>query len=354
MLNKINKISNKIVADVLVKDYSDFQEYLKEHPNARKETNFVTPLGQVFHKNEFGDNSVETSLKTMQEEIFQDKHLLELKDKLDKCNEKLNSIVDEDDFNYFYEMVVYRVEADYNNYLIAKTIPYFQLKDNLFHNQTIKIDDKFSGREKEEIKMVYENLLKCFSSKYSTEFSDLEERKKQNLVNLQKAYHNVRMETLKKWNNQCDLNKTGQLEVIHSYSGDCFDNETCHIEMVDYISYEDNEKHINSIALVHELGHFLTEHNNNSIRKTISEYAKNRTANCEVEKISDVSNYIDDELLTKKDNYFDPYFGIIFGELEGEEILSLGLEYMLTNPNEFYMKDKELFYLILKIMQGKI
>ena len=85
MLNKINKISSKIVADVLVKAYSDCQECLKEHPNARKETNFVTPLGQVFHKNEFGYNSVETSLKTMQEEIFQDKHLLELKDKLDKC-----------------------------------------------------------------------------------------------------------------------------------------------------------------------------------------------------------------------------------------------------------------------------
>lgn len=102
-------------------------------------------------------------------------------------------------------------------------------------------------------------------------------------------------------------------------------------------------------VFIHEYMHYL-QSNNGRLYKTAEEFFLARTKD---EEVGGTSSW-----KYKKDNFIDKYAGTIYdkgiggGNIYGSEIFSVGLEAMYDNPDLFYQKDPEHFYLTLSMMLG--
>ena len=129
----------------------------------------------------------------------------------------------------------------------------------------------------------------------------------------------------------------------------------------EFYNHEETGIHIdlttNPITVIHELGHYL-EDNNLNIKKLCNDFFNKRTAGDPVEKLKDITNkdYLENEV-AKKDNFFMAYCGKIYNpdnnsNLIGTEILSMGLEMMVSNPLEFAIKDPDYFEFVYNVMNN--
>ena len=111
------------------------------------------------------------------------------------------------------------------------------------------------------------------------------------------------------------------------------------------------------LTALHETMHWLEDVDKNIGQKSIV-FLKNRTVNDKEEKLSVLtgnSAYKPWEV-AKKDNFPNPYCGKIYknntNQYLGTEILSMGLQELLSNPIEFYKNDKEYFKFVIGILKG--
>lgn len=106
-------------------------------------------------------------------------------------------------------------------------------------------------------------------------------------------------------------------------------------------------------TLFHEFGHQI-EHYNKAAYNAVKSFRNERTANDKPEKLSKVTgikSYRQDEM-TKKDKFIDPYVGKIYRD-GATEVVSMGIERMMSSPVTFARKDPEHFALIADIMRGR-
>jgi hypothetical protein len=68
-------------------------------------------------------------------------------------------------------------------------------------------------------------------------------------------------------------------------------------------------------------------------------------------KLTGDKRYPDDEIAIK-DNFFHPYIGKIYAKGE-TEIMSMGLEFMSTDPKGFAKADPDYFKFIFNTLKGK-
>lgn len=121
-----------------------------------------------------------------------------------------------------------------------------------------------------------------------------------------------------------------------------------------------NVKRTNQTRLIalHEAMHWLEEVETNIGLKSI-EFLEKRTINDFEEKLSKLTGnkFYKNWEIAKKDNFFNPYCGKIYknsqNQYYGTEILSMGLQELISNPIEFYKKDKEYFKFVIGILKGE-
>lgn len=120
------------------------------------------------------------------------------------------------------------------------------------------------------------------------------------------------------------------------------------------------KKSSNEIRLtaLHEAMHWLEDVDKSIGQKSI-EFLEKRTVNDKEEKLSVLtgnSAYMPWEV-AKKDNFHSVYCGKIYKNSNGyyaTEILSMGLQELLSNPIEFYKKDREYFKFVISVLKGDI
>jgi SPP1 gp7 family putative phage head morphogenesis protein len=109
-------------------------------------------------------------------------------------------------------------------------------------------------------------------------------------------------------------------------------------------------------VIVHETAHVI-HWNNKAIADLVHEFYTQRT------KDEKISKYHGED--TKKDNFYNPYVGRVYGwegrlansqyasnGFMGQEVLSMGMQAMYSNPEKFYQDDKEHFLLVYAIIRG--
>lgn len=109
-------------------------------------------------------------------------------------------------------------------------------------------------------------------------------------------------------------------------------------------------------VVIHEVGHVF-HWNNKAVADLINEFYQQRT------KDDKITLYQGEK--TKKDNFYNPYVGRVYGwewefenskyatrEFMGQEVLSMGIQALYERPEEFYAMDKEHFLLIYAIIRG--
>lgn len=101
-------------------------------------------------------------------------------------------------------------------------------------------------------------------------------------------------------------------------------------------------------VVIHEIGHVL-HWNSPEVVQLIDEFYKQRTEGKSKEKL-----HGEDVI---PDNFFNAYVGRLYGWEEkyknhGQEVFSMGLQAMYSDPMEFYRLDKEHFLLTYAIMRG--
>jgi SPP1 gp7 family putative phage head morphogenesis protein len=108
-------------------------------------------------------------------------------------------------------------------------------------------------------------------------------------------------------------------------------------------------------VIVHEAGHVM-HWQNKEVADLINTFFKQRTAG------DTMSKYHGENTL--RDDFFNPYVGRVYGweernmqratgnQFYGQEVLSMGLQEMHTNPQRFYERDKEHFLFTYAIMRG--
>lgn len=112
------------------------------------------------------------------------------------------------------------------------------------------------------------------------------------------------------------------------------------------------------LTALHEAMHWLEEVETNIGQKSI-EFLEKRTINDFEEKLSKLTGnkFYKNWEIAKKDNFFNPYCGKIYknsqNQYYGTEILSMGLQELISNPIEFYKKDKEYFKFVIGILKGE-
>lgn len=79
----------------------------------------------------------------------------------------------------------------------------------------------------------------------------------------------------------------------------------------------------------HEIGHFVEEHNKNTLRIS-KEFVANRTKGEQPEMLRDILKApdYDESEVTLKDNFISPYIGKVYDD--ATEVLSMGLESILN------------------------
>jgi hypothetical protein len=106
--------------------------------------------------------------------------------------------------------------------------------------------------------------------------------------------------------------------------------------------------HKSKSHFIHEFGHRI-EGKNKEIAEACRTWRANRTKG---EEAKPLGGRYDSREVAKKDNFFNPYVGKIYPNGE-TEVLSMGLERIMSAPVEFYKQDKDHFALIVDIMRGK-
>jgi SPP1 gp7 family putative phage head morphogenesis protein len=109
-------------------------------------------------------------------------------------------------------------------------------------------------------------------------------------------------------------------------------------------------------VVVHETAHVI-HWNNKAIADLVHEFYTQRT------KDEKMTKYHGED--TKKDNFYNPYVGRVYGwegkykdskrathGFMGQEVLSMGMQALYTNPEKFYQDDKEHFLLTYAILKG--
>ena len=105
-------------------------------------------------------------------------------------------------------------------------------------------------------------------------------------------------------------------------------------------------------TLIHELGHNF-EFNNVYMQESAYKHLITRTKDDALEKLRDVTGikaYKDNEV-TKKDKFFNPYVGKIYGD-KTTEVTSMALQYLYKDPEFLYDNDPELFKWIVNAIRG--
>lgn len=109
------------------------------------------------------------------------------------------------------------------------------------------------------------------------------------------------------------------------------------------------------LVSLHEAMHWLEKVDKKIGQKSI-DFLEKRTLNDKEEKLSKITGikYKPNEM-AKKDNFFNAYCGKIYKNEKGyyaTEILSMGLQELLSNPIEFYKNDKDYFKFVISILKG--
>lgn len=117
--------------------------------------------------------------------------------------------------------------------------------------------------------------------------------------------------------------------------------------------------------MAHEFGHHLEEKEEANMRVAIA-YWKSRTEGRDFQPISsmlektsiediDISSISEDEI-GKEGGFTDPYTGKVYinddNEIEGTEIISVGMEKILINPIGFYEEDPDHFEFMVRFLRG--
>lgn len=114
-------------------------------------------------------------------------------------------------------------------------------------------------------------------------------------------------------------------------------------------------------TVIHEFMHW-TEYSFGHFNQRAVDFLNRRTAGESYEKLKDLfpnSGYGDNEV-TKKDKFESPYMGKDYDRQgmtqtgRSTEILSMGVEYLWTNPREFLKKDPDYFEFILRDILERI
>lgn len=102
--------------------------------------------------------------------------------------------------------------------------------------------------------------------------------------------------------------------------------------------------------IAHELGHIL-ERQNPEIKQKCFDFVKSRSNKLiQLGDISDhSSNYQDPSLLVYDGRFFDPYVGKIYNDNQ-TEVLSMGLQMLILNPELFLFRDCEHFKFVANIL----
>lgn len=112
---------------------------------------------------------------------------------------------------------------------------------------------------------------------------------------------------------------------------------------------------------IHEYMHFLERHNPRILMNSLA-FAKMRTGDEKTQslrKLTGNTNYGRDER-AKPDKFFDPYCGKVYSnnktydDADGSEIMSMGLQYLLTQPKKFAEEDREYFDFVIANIKGEI
>lgn len=106
--------------------------------------------------------------------------------------------------------------------------------------------------------------------------------------------------------------------------------------------------------IAHELGHIL-ERQNPEIQAKCLKFILSRSQ--ELVPINDIADDSDkysdpDKLLVYNGRFFDPYVGKVYDDKQ-TEVLSMGLQMLILNPELFLFRDCEHFKLIIDILENK-
>jgi hypothetical protein len=104
----------------------------------------------------------------------------------------------------------------------------------------------------------------------------------------------------------------------------------------------------------HELGHWI-EGKNANVHEALVNFFNDRTKHEEFVKLSDLfpNEGYDDNEVTKKDSFIDPYMGKVYDN-GTTEILSMGIERYIDDPLEFARRDREHFEIVRSILAGEL
>lgn len=105
-------------------------------------------------------------------------------------------------------------------------------------------------------------------------------------------------------------------------------------------------------AVVHELGHWLEDHNP-ELHRQVLEFYDRRTKGYPLEWMG--AGFRGDET-TRRDKFMDEYMGkeyVFNGDRYATEILSMGIEFMHDRPAEFARRDPEMFDFIFNLARGQ-
>lgn len=111
-------------------------------------------------------------------------------------------------------------------------------------------------------------------------------------------------------------------------------------------------KNAHRSTMLHEMGHWLEDHDP-EVRRKAAAFLASRTRGESVQKMADLrprSNYKPYEV-TKPDEFMSPYMGKQYAG--ATEIISMGIEYILTKPVRFAKEDPKYFDFMIKVLRGK-
>lgn len=122
------------------------------------------------------------------------------------------------------------------------------------------------------------------------------------------------------------------------------DSRSYYKDKVAYISRRDIG---DTVSLTHELGHII-ENSVPEIKGRIRDFLTKRTKGSRAKK---VGKYYRNDELTRDGGFIDPYIGKIYSTGD-TEVLSMGLEYLVSDPMKLLKGDEEMFDLIVSIVRG--
>lgn len=160
-------------------------------------------------------------------------------------------------------------------------------------------------------------------------------------------------ETVTKWQSGVnDFNKLVSADVAPPksiYFTDTSNTRSSYNPESKFLRLTDN---VNNRTIVHELGHWLEDHNPEVHRKTL-EFYNRRTQG---EPLEWMGPGFDRSEVTRKDRFVHPYMGKYYldgGQQVATEIVSMGLEYFYSQPYKLATEDPDMFDFIFNLLRGR-